>query len=44
MIARTLVTAKGQVPVRCANFSNEPKVLYPGTNIAEFSPVRYEGN
>ena len=40
MIARTLVTAKEQVPIRCANFSNEPKILYPGTNIAEFSPVQ----
>ena len=23
-----------------ANFSNEPKILYPGTNIAEFSPAQ----
>ena len=27
MIARTLVKAGEQVPVRCANFSNEPKIL-----------------
>ena len=40
MVARTLVKAEEQVPVRCANFSNEPKILYPGTNIANFSPVQ----
>ena len=40
MVARTLVKAGEQVPVRCANFSNEPKILYPGTNIANFSPVQ----
>ena len=39
-VARTLVKAGEQVPVRCANFSNEPKILYPGTNIANFSPAQ----
>ena len=40
MVARTLVKAEEQVPVRCANFSNEPQILYPGMNIAEFCPVQ----
>ena len=40
MVARTLVKANEQVPIRCANFSDEPHILYPGTNIAEFSPVQ----
>ena len=40
MVARTRVKAEEQVPVRCANFSNEPKILYPGTNIVNFSPVQ----
>ena len=39
MVAKTLVKANEQVPIRCANFSDEPHILYPGTNIAEFSPV-----
>ena len=39
VIARTLVKAGDKVPIRYANFSNEPQILYPGTNIAEFSPV-----
>ena len=41
MIARTLVNGKEQVTVRCVNFLNDPnKIWYPGTNIAEFSPVQ----
>ncbi|MCG8048186.1 MAG: reverse transcriptase family protein, partial [Candidatus Thiodiazotropha endolucinida] len=40
VVARTLVTAGGKVPVRYANFSNEPKTIYPGTNIANFSPAQ----
>ena len=39
-VARTLVEAGDKIPIRYANFSNEPKILYPGTNIANFSPVR----
>ena len=40
MVTRTLVKAEEQVPVRCANFSNEPKILYPVPNIASVSPVQ----
>ena len=40
VIARSLVKTGNTVPIRYANFSNEPQVLYPGTNIAEFSPVQ----
>ena len=40
VVARTLVTAGEKVPIRYANFSNESQILYPGTNIAEFSPVQ----
>ena len=40
MVAGTLVKAEEQVPVRYANFSNEPKILYPGTNIANINPVQ----
>ena len=39
MVARTLVHAGDYFPIRYANFSNESKTIYPGTNIATFSPV-----
>lgn len=39
-IARALVNAGEKVPIRYANLSNESQILYPGTNIAEFSPVQ----
>lgn len=41
IIARALVTANEKVPIRYANFSNESQILYPGTNIAEFSPAQF---
>ena len=40
VVARTLVKAGGKISIRYANFSNESQVLYPGTNIADFSPVQ----
>ena len=40
VVARTLVNAGGKISIRYANFSNESQVLYPGTNIADFSPVQ----
>lgn len=40
IVARTLVKGGKNVPIRVANFSNESQILYPGTNIAEFSPVQ----
>ena len=39
VVARTLVKAGGKIPIRYANFPYESQVLYPGTNIADFSPV-----
>ena len=40
VVGRTLVKAGEKVPIRYASFSNESQILYPGTNIAEFSPVQ----
>ncbi len=40
VVARTLVKAGNKVPIRYANFSNESQILYPGTNVAQFSPVQ----
>ena len=40
VVARTLVKAGGKIPIRYANFSKKSQILYPGTNIAEFSPVQ----
>ena len=40
VVTRALVKAGGKIPIRYANFSNESQILYPGTNIAEFSPVQ----
>ena len=37
---RTLVNAGEKVLIRYANLSNKSQILYPGTNIAEFSPVQ----
>lgn len=39
MVARSLVTMKRTIPVRCANLSHEPMTIYPGMNIATVSPV-----
>ena len=39
MVARTLLQTGDYVPIRYANFSNESKTIYPGTNIATFTPV-----
>ncbi|MCG8045579.1 MAG: retroviral-like aspartic protease family protein [Candidatus Thiodiazotropha endolucinida] len=39
-VARTLVKAADKVPIRYANLTNETQILYPGTNIADFSPVQ----
>ena len=40
VIARTFVKAGDKVPIRYANFSSDSQILYPGTNIAESSPVQ----
>ena len=40
VVARTLVTAGEKVMIRYAKFSSESQILYPGTYIAEFSPVQ----
>ena len=39
-VARTLVKAGDEIPIRYANLTNETQILYPGTNIAGFSPVQ----
>lgn len=40
LVARSLVRAAETVPVRIANFSDEPETFYRGTNIATVTQVK----
>ena len=44
IVARTFVKVDEKVPIRYANFSHEEQVLYPGTNMATFSPGYFVHN